>query len=153
LFVRDFIHVPQPFEDVAPRFAPDASWLLPIAEAACAVGEEVLSALGGESFAANAGYPSAAAARIEIGPVRSHASSLLVPLWFVGARAGLPDLNGDLEIAPVGRSRSLVAFGATYPRPARELAAAALVDRATEAGVRSFLNGIALALAATEARS
>jgi hypothetical protein len=145
MFVRDFLHVGQPFESVAPRFVSDTAWLAPIAEEAAAVAREVaVSVLG----TGQPGPVPPGPVRCEIGPARVRASSLLIPVWLLseGPDTALPDLAGDLEVAPVGAHRSLIAFGATYQRPTRGPQALARVERATEAGVRQFLNGIAVAL-------
>jgi len=156
MFVRDFIHVDQPFEVVAPRFVRGTTWLAPIAEEAAAIALDVADQLaGGPGSDAEAGTEGsrpglrAGPVRCHVGPVRARAGSILVPLWLINEQsdAGLPDLTGDLEVAPVGRSRCLIALGATYPRTTWEQATLHRVERATEAGVRSFLNGIAAALA------
>jgi len=141
MFVRDFIHVGQPFEVVAPRFVSDTSWLAPIAEEAAVVARDVALSLGPD-HPANGHVGDV---RCEIGPVRARAHSILVPMWLLndGWDSSFPDLTGDLEIAPVGSSRSLLALGATYRRPTREREALQRMERATEAGVRTFLNGIA----------
>jgi len=145
MFVRDFIHVSQPFEQVAPRFVHDTAWLAPLAADAAEVARELAVSLLGHDQAPPARR---GPVRCEIGPVRARATSLLVPLWLLseGPDNPLPDLTGDLEVAPVGTGRSLLAFGATYQRPARESQDLHRVERATEAGVRTFLSGIADAL-------
>lgn len=142
MFVRDFIHVSQPFEQVAPRFVRDTAWLAPLAEDAAEVARELAVSLLGRG---QSGPARPVAVRCEIGPVRARATSLLVPLWLLteGQDNALPDLTGDLEVAPVGTGRSLLAFGATYRRPASESRELHRVERATEAGVRTFLSGIA----------
>lgn len=154
MFVRDFIHVGQPFEVVAPRFVSDTSWLAPIAEEAAIVARDVALSMGLPTE--GAGHPapddgnhgaarSGNVVRCRLGPVRARADSILVPMWLIDLRGGslLPDLAGDLEVAPVGADASLVALGATYRRTTQEPEAVLRVERATEAGVRSFLNGIA----------
>jgi hypothetical protein len=148
MFVRDFIHVDQPFQTVAPRFVSDTSWLAPIAEEAAAIAHDVAAQLAPRTHGRDRAV-GRDSVRCELGPVRARADGILVPLWLIADRseAGLPDLTGDLEVAPVGAARSLIALGATYPRPAPEPEALRRVERAAEAGVRSFLNGIAAALA------
>lgn len=184
MFVRDFIHVDQPFEVVAPRFVTDTSWLAPIAEDAAVVAREVALALtdgpavhdgsdgnadgnghvranGNGHVRANGnghpdsgrgnghhdgtGRPGIGAVRCQVGPVRARSRSILVPMWLimVEGAALLPDLSGDLEVAPVGADRSVIALGATYRRTSPEREESLRVERATEAGVRTFLNGIA----------
>ena len=182
MFVRDFIHVDQPFEVVAPRFVSDTSWLAPIAEDAALVAREVALALTHEPGPASlvlvdgrgtgngrangngngngnghgnghanvndpgrAGPPGVGAVRCEVGPVRARLLSILVPMWLISVEgvALLPDLSGDLEVAPVGVDRSVIALGATYRRTSPEHEESLRVERATEAGVRTFLSGIA----------
>lgn len=151
MFVRNFVHVDRPFEDVAPRFVTDTSWLRPLAEAASKAALEMVDALDARSVepepASSPIVGRSQICRLRIGPARARGSSLLVPVWLAADHAGavLPDLTGDLEVAPVGPTRALVAFGATYQRPDPG-AAATSVERATEAGVRRFLSGIAAAL-------
>jgi hypothetical protein len=148
MFVRDFIHVGHPFEVVAPRFVTDTSWLAPIAEAAARTARETAqslqpaSALGGPDGGTG---PPATGIRCEVGPVRARARSILVPMWLIseGRSPALPDLSGDLEVAPVGTARSLLALGATYRRSTHDRDHLQRVERATEAGVRTFLSGIA----------
>lgn len=146
MFVRDFVHVVQPFERVAPRFVTSTTWLVPIAEQAAAAARDVAVTLGGANRPE--GEP-LGSLRCQIGPLRARATSLLLPLWFVSdeSTAALPDLAGDLEVAPVGTARSLLAFGATYRRPAQDLHEVERVARAAEVGVRTFLDGIAVVLA------
>lgn len=145
VFVRDFLHVPQPFEAVASRLVGDPSWLAPIAEEAASTARAVAWGLSGRDP-----LPSGpSGVRSELGPPRVRASGLMIPLWFVtpGDDPWLPDLTGDLEVAPVGPERCLLAFAATYRRPARDPQVVERVERATEAGVRALLHGIAAMLA------
>lgn len=151
MFVRDFVYVHQPFEVSAPRLLTDTSWLAPIAEAAAATARDVAARLGDRSGAhdleAAARPPRPGRIRCHVGPLRARADSILVALWLFGEpEGGFPDLTGDLEVAPAGTGRSLLALGATYPRSPTEPVAAHHLERATEAGVRAFLNGIATVL-------
>jgi len=151
MFVRDFIHVAQPFEVVAPRFVSDTRWLAPIAEEAADVARDVAVSLLGSGPAGTtgrAGPVEPGLVHCEIGPLRARSASILIPMWLISepADTALPDLAGDLEVAPVGATSSLVAFGATYQRPTHDPQVLARVERATEAGVRTFLKGIASAL-------
>jgi len=77
--------------------------------------------------------------------VRALSDSILVPMWIVNlaGAALLPDLSGDLEIAPAGTDRSVIALNATYRRISHERDELVRIERATEAGVRTFLSGIA----------
>jgi hypothetical protein len=162
MFVRDFLHVGQPFEKVAPRFVKDTTWLVPLAEEAVLAARTVASRMGDGAdpgargaAATDAGAdpttPTRGRVRCEVGPVRVRSDSLLVPLWLVheGEDPALPDLSGDLEIAPLGSRLSLLAFSATYPRSSQEPHTIRRIERATEAGVRTFLTGIATVLTET----
>lgn len=158
MFVRDFVHVGQPFESVAPRFVADTSWLSPIAEEAIERARDVVVSLFDEGDHLRERF---GPVHLEIGPARARATSLLVPMWLLSGSGGpagttgaggstgstVPDLSGDLEVAPVGATRSLLAFGATYRRPAQEAVTTHRVERVAESAVRSFLDGIATALA------
>ena len=148
MFVRDFIHVTQPFELVGPRFVSDTTWLAPIAEQAADVARDVAMSLLGSGSPAAARPRQPDRARGEIGPLRARSTSILIPMWLLNERGdpALPDLAGDLEVAPVGTGRSLIAFDATYQRPTHDPEVLSRVERATEAGVRTFLGGIAAAL-------
>ncbi len=86
MFIRDFIHVDQPFEVVAPRFVSDTAWLVPIAEAAATTARDVATqvARGAGGDGPNP-TPSRAPVRCEVGPVRARAGSILVPLWLISA--------------------------------------------------------------------
>lgn len=165
MFVRDFIHVGQPFAVVGPRFVSDTSWLAPIAEEAALVARDVATSLTptgpdvehrstGSAGRRPDGRPrgrdglpgaSPRVVRCEVGPVRARADGIVVPMWLLGVNgaAPLPDLTGDLEVAPVGADTTLLALGATYRRTTGERDELRRVEAATEAGVRTFLNGIA----------
>jgi hypothetical protein len=130
MFVRDFIHVEQPFETVAPRFVADARWL---------------HALSDDDRM-----------HFETGPVRVRLDSLVVPLSMSavgpsgtaesGPAGALPPLEADLEVSPLGPDRSQLTLSATYRRPGASGPEAQLAQRAAEAGVRSFLQALAALL-------
>lgn len=147
MFVRDFIYVAQPFEVAAPRFVSDTSWLAPLAEEAAASARAMAAQLRAATDDTPAPVPPGRI-RCEVGPLRARVGSLLVPLRLFGEHGadGFPRLAGDLEVAPVSAERSLVALGATYPRPTHRGEALQRIERATEAGVRVFLDGIATVL-------
>src|SRR6516165_5501900 len=113
MFVRDFIHVAQPFETVAPCFVADASWLIGLAEDAVSSVRELSSSRNG-----GAAMPDTGPVHCETGPVRVRHDSLVVPLRFSAANAGPgPALDADLEVSPVGPGLSQLTLSATYRRP------------------------------------
>jgi hypothetical protein len=127
MFVRDFIHVDQPFESVAPRFVAGNAWLHDVAD------------------------DGAEALQYETGPVRARLDSLIVPIVMSGATtAGLPRLEADLEISPLGPERSQLTLSATYRRPADTGPDAVMAQRAVEAGIRRFLQALAASLEGTD---
>jgi len=123
MFVRDFIHIAQPFENVAPRFVSGANWLLEVA------GDDT------------------ATVRYETGPARARLDSLIVPIVMDDTtEEGLPRLVADLEISPLGPERSQLTLSAIYRRSEDTGADAVMAQRAVEAGVRRFLQALAASL-------
>ncbi len=145
MFVRDFIHVEQPFENVAPRFVADARWLHALAEDAAAEADQVSTALRAPVGDGRNRI------HCETGPVRVRLDSLVVPMSMSGAGvsesgAELPPLEADLEVSPLGPDRSQLTLSATYRRAGATGPEAQLAQRAAEAGVRSFLQALAALL-------
>jgi hypothetical protein len=127
MFVRDFIHVSQPFESVAPRFVSGTGWLQDVTQNA----------------------PDSI--HYETGPVRARLDSLIVPIVMSGAIASeLPQLEADLEISPLGPERSQLTLSATYRRPTDTGPDAVMAQRAAEAGIRRFLQALAASLEKTD---
>jgi len=140
MFVRDFIHVEQPFENVAPRFVADARWLHVLAEDAAAEAHQLSTRLG-----APAG-DGRDRVHCETGPVRVRLDSLVVPMSMSGSAGALPPLDADLEVSPLGPDRSQITMSATYRRLGATGPEAQLAQRAAEAGVRTFLQALAASL-------
>ena len=127
MFVRDFIHVAQPFENVAPQFVAGSGWLDDVVDDDAVV-------------------------HYETGPVRARLDSLIVPLVISGrSDDGLPRLEADLEVSPLGPEHSQLTLSATYPRPADTGSDTGRAQRAVEAGVRRFLQALAASLDDTDA--
>ena len=139
MFVRDFIHVAQPFETVAPCFVADASWLIGLAEDAVSSVRELSSPRNGD------------AALPDTGPVRVRHDSLVVPLHFAAANGGPgPALDADLEVSPVGPGLSQLTLSATYRRPPPSTFDDAIVQRTAEVVARRFLQELAVRISDPE---
>lgn len=149
MFVRDFVHVARPFQSVAPRFLRDPDWLRPIVDNAIGEAAAVSRALEGayavvphESELVIGDTGPAPDIQLDRGAVRSRARGLVVPIaWsHMVEVAWFPPLAGDLEITPIGLSRSELVLSASYQSPGPH------VHRVVETGVRAFLQRLAAAL-------
>ena len=146
MFVRDFIHVAQPFETVAPHFVTDATWLIGLAEDAASSVRELSSPRNGD-----AAVPDTGPVHCETGPVRVRHDSLVVPLHFAAANGGPgPALDADLEVSPVGPGLSQLTLSATYRRPPPSTFDDAIVQRTAEVVARRFLQELAVRISDPE---
>jgi hypothetical protein len=144
MFVRDFIHVAHPFESVAPRFVADATWLTAIAESATTNGRELSAALRLGDGADGAEADGAGTVHCDSGPVRVRRDSIVVPLTITASGAGaVPELEGDLEVSPLGPTLCQLTLNATYRRAVVSGADDALAQRAAEVVARAFLQAVA----------
>jgi hypothetical protein len=103
MFVRDFIHVAQPFELVAPHFIADADWLNRLAEDAALHARELSEALQlppDHRRAHDADHEADEPVHCESGAVRVRNDSLIVPMVITGAPA-----TGCRRSRPTSRSR------------------------------------------------
>src|SRR5690242_16785212 len=133
MFVRDFIHVAQPFESVAPRFVADATWLTAIAESAETNGRELSRGLRLGDGAEDPAAGGAGAVHCDSGPVRVRRDSLVVPLTIAASGAGtVPELEADLEVSPLGPGLCQLTLNATYRRAAAAGTDNAMAQRAAE---------------------
>ena len=95
---------------------------------------------------------------IELGePVRA-ATKTIVPLrWFATGAAGLfPEMEADLEIAPLAPGRCQLAMSARYVPPLGVMGRAldrAVLFRVAEATLKDFLDRVAVRLSSVEASS
>lgn len=122
MFARDFVHVNRPFEQVAPRFTGNASWLEPIVDAA----------LGGTRRA-----------HCSRGSLRVLESALLVPLtWsFDPDPSVLTPLTADLTVAPLDAMQCVLTLEARLQPPAGVETTA--VQHAVQSALRGVLHGLA----------
>jgi hypothetical protein len=140
MFVRDFLHVSQPFEVVAPRFLGTD---LPIEELAHEAITEACASLA-------SGVPQAVldGIRCTRGALRSRGEAIVVPIRCVNDlhAAGPASLEGELEVAPVGTTSTELGFEASYQRSSDDPSLPGDMRRVTELGVRAFLHALGRAL-------
>ena len=140
MFVRHYLEVPFGFEQTAEALlrAPE-EWIPGAARSAGRSGDALLAEVG---FDWN-GSRMAKEVQIEIGPpARLQARTLLPMTWRATGSQGLfPMLDGDLEVARLGPTRTQVAVSAQYRPPLRSVGRAmdrALLHRIAEATVKDF---------------
>src|SRR6266487_152203 len=142
MFVRAFTDVPAPFdlaEDALLR-SPQ-TWVPGLASDADARGERLLAEVG----VGRPGLRLDKRVEIEIGrPMRFPSKTVLPVSWHAAGGKGLfPELEGDVEIAPMGRARSQLSLSARYVPPlgtAGKVADRALLHRVAEATVQDFVD-------------
>jgi hypothetical protein len=148
MFVRYFVEIPAAFGEVeeALLLSPDR-WIPGIAHDADERGGLLLAEVG-------FGSPPRRLKKeveIELGePLRLGSKTLLPLLWRATRLHGLfPVLEGDLEVAALGRSRTQLALSARYQPPLGTFGRAvdrALLHRVAEATVKDFVDRVARAI-------
>ena len=149
IFVEDFTDVECPLEVARRRFTGDGSWFAPLASAAAQDGETLQMRIG-PSWA---GGRLTRDVRVTIGPPRDRVDALVIPLAWEPSKlqALFPVLNGDMELAPIGRGRCRLTLSASYVPPLGELGTHldhAVLHRVAQSTVRSFLARVAVILQA-----
>ena len=139
MFARDFVHVHQPFEQVAPRFAREPTWLEPIVTDA--LGQAPTQQLEFDLPSPSPRF--AERAHCTRGPLRVRDSTLVVPLiWFFERDPlGLSPVESDLTVTPVDPTQCLLILEARLRPPASVRPSA--LQHVVEAVLRSFLHGLA----------
>jgi hypothetical protein len=155
MFVRAFTDVAAPFEvaEEALLRAPE-TWVSGLATDADAHGERLLAEVG----VGRPGRRINKRVEIEIGSSMQFPSKTVLPVsWHATGAPGLfPELEGDLEIAPMGPARSQLSLSAQYVPPlgmAGRVADRALLHRVAEATVKDFVERTATALEQLARRS
>jgi hypothetical protein len=149
MFIRAFTDLAVPFgvaEEALLRSP--ASWVPGLAGEADARGERLMAEVG----VGRSGRRFDKRVEIEIGEsVRFPTKTVLRISWrAAGPKALFPELEGDLEIGPMGPARSQLSLSARYAPPlgaAGKLADRALLHRVAEATVQDFVDRTAEALA------
>jgi hypothetical protein len=140
MFVRDFVEVPRPFEEVVHRLVDDSTWLNAIVHDTLKVANQVGYRGVPEASATDAVTPPAV--HCIRGPARIRTDSIIVPVhWATEPHRGLlPVLDGELEIAALSESHALVSLHADFPPYGRDDPA---IERVAEAALRTFLDHLA----------
>ncbi|MEO8743906.1 MAG: hypothetical protein ABI334_04975 [Candidatus Dormiibacterota bacterium] len=144
MFLRSFVVVARPSAEVEAEIAAGAeNWLPDMARGANGDGEKLLSELGFDIGARRI----ARQIEVEIGAPRVAAGLMFRPIrWHAATEAGLfPTLDGELEIAALGSTRTQLGLSANYEPPLGlfgKIADRALFHRAAEVTVKDFLERI-----------
>jgi hypothetical protein len=144
VFLRSYVVVARPFEEVGAQMAKGAAnWLPDMANDANEGGEKLLSELGFDLGKRRVGRP----IKVEIGAPKASAGLIFLPIrWRAAAEAGLfPTLEGDLELAAIGNARTQLGLSANYEPPLGmlgKIADRALFHRVAELTVKDFLERI-----------
>ncbi|MCZ7528696.1 MAG: hypothetical protein M5U14_21385 [Acidimicrobiia bacterium] len=146
MFVRDFVHVERPLDEVRARLVSEpAVRLRPLARRAYDESEVLRGLLAGTGHALP---PGSSEVELAVGPVRLRDDALVLPmLWGPGTdHPLLPPIEADLEVAPVGSEWTQLTLVGNYTRrPSGALRRRddLLLHRVLEASVRSFLVAVA----------
>jgi hypothetical protein len=153
MFARYFVELPMDAAAVEAAMTASHDWLPGLARDAHHHGDVLLAEVGfGDDVRV------ARQVEIEFGDAVRMPTKTVVPLrWHATGAAGLfPSLDADLEIAPLGPTRTQLAISARYVPPLGALGRAidrALLFRVAEATLKDFLDGVreaVLARATTE---
>jgi hypothetical protein len=145
MFIRYFLDLPLPYEDVEAKLlaAPEA-WVPGVAREAEDRGEELLSEVG---FSFDDDRRLSKEVQIELGPPYRMPGKTLLPLkWAAtGPERLFPSLDADLEIAALGASRTQLSISARYRPPLGPVGRVldrALLHRVAEATIKDFLDRV-----------
>jgi hypothetical protein len=149
MFVRYYLELDLPAARVAVALAtqPEA-WIPGLAIDADRHGGELLADVG---VGLNGRRLVGKTVRIETGEVTRLGEKTVLPMsWIATGAAGLfPEMEGDLEVAPLGLGRTQLAMSARYKPPLGPLgdvADRAVLHRVAEATIKDFVDRVALAL-------
>lgn len=145
MFLRYFLDLPFPFEEVEPSLldSPD-TWVPGLARDAEDRGERLLAEVG---FPVDDERRVRKEVIIELGtPYRIRSKTLLPLTWkATGARGLFPSLDADLEIAALGPNRTQLSISARYKPPLGAIGRVldrTLLHRVAEATVKDFVDRV-----------
>jgi hypothetical protein len=149
VFARYYVEIPIDAAVVAHGLTADPQgWLPGLARTASSRGERLLTEVG---FGSDVRLER----EVEISfrePIRIPTKTILPMSWTAREAAGLfPDLEADLEVAPLGAERSQLSMSARYAPPFGPVGRVldrALLHRVAEATLKDFLDRVAEALVA-----
>jgi hypothetical protein len=147
MFVRHFVDLHAPFEEAERLLVRDpADWLPGLASESDATGVHLLARVG-----FGLGLHLRKRVEVTIGDALRVPGRTVLPIgWSTGAdHSPLPEMEGDLELAPFGPRVSHLAMSGRYSPPfgsAGEALDRALLHRVAEATVRDFVERIAASI-------
>ena len=145
MFIRYYLDLAVPFEDVERALLSEpTTWVPGIARDAEAGGQRLLAEVG---FDVGASRRVDKEVEIEIGEPYAIPSKTMLPIaWKATAAERIfPQLEADIEIAPLGTSRTQLSISARYRPPLGPIGRAldrALLHRVAEATVKDFLDRV-----------
>ena len=144
MLIRHFAVIARPVGEVETDLAIGAQqWMPALAWKSNGHGLQLLSELGFEVGKRRM----ARRIEVELGPLHPVGGVTLLPIrWKAASHAGVfPTLDGHLEIAPIGKSRTQLGLSASYEPPfglLGKIADRALMHRVAEITVKDFLDRI-----------
>jgi hypothetical protein len=144
MFVRYFVDLPVPFEDVEASLLHEPSaWVPGLLRDAEDRGELLLAEVG---FTLEAGRVDKEV-EIRLGSAYRIPGKTLLPMSWraTGAERLFPQLDADLEVASLGSTRTLLSISARYRPPMGSLGRAldrAMLHRVAEATIKDFLDRV-----------
>jgi hypothetical protein len=144
MFLRYFVVIARPVEEIEADLAIGAQkWMPALAWKSNGHGQRLLSELGFEVGKRRM----AKRIEVEIGTMRPMSGVTLLPIrWKAASHAGLfPALDGQLEIAPIGKTKTQLGLSASYEPPLGLLGKVvdrALMHRVAELTVKDFVERI-----------
>jgi hypothetical protein len=150
MFARYFVELPIDFHEADERLTHShQEWLPGIAGAANERGERLLAEVG-------FGDDRRVVKEVEIvfrTPMRMPTKTILPMHWAAaGSRSLFPELDADLEVAPLGSHQTQLSMSAQYAPPLGTIGRAldrAVLHRVAEATLKDFLDRVAQAMLAT----
>jgi hypothetical protein len=152
MLLRHFVVIARPVEEVEADLATGAQqWMPALAWKSNGHGQRLLSELGIEVGKRRV----ARRIEVELGALRPIGGVTMLPIrWKAASHAGLfPALDGQLEIAAIGKTTTQLGISASYEPPLGllgKIADRALMHRVAEITVKDFLDRIGERLQGTE---
>ena len=144
MLLRHFVVIARPIEEIETDLATGAQkWMPALAWMSNGQGQRLLSELGFEVGK----RPMARRIEVELGALRPMGGVTLLPIrWKAASHAGLfPGLEGQLEMAPIGKTTTQLSLSASYEPPfgvLGRIADRALMHRVAEITDKDFLDRI-----------
>jgi len=144
MLLRYFVVVARPIDEIEAELVTGAQqWMPGLAWKSNGQGQRLLTELGFEIGTRRV----AREIEVELGALRPMNGVTLLPIrWKAASQAGLfPALDGQLELAPIGKTRTQLGLSASYEAPFGvfgKIADRALMHRIAEITVKDFLDRI-----------